>query len=64
MLVLMVLGFNFEDEGQRFWVEPGRRKDICAALAFEKESQPEGKRSASRRQERLNGALIHYVRFV
>lgn len=39
-------------------MEPGRWEDVCAALAFEEEGEPKGEDSATRREERFNGALL------
>lgn len=58
VLVFVVLGLDFEDELQRFGVEPGRREDVGTALAFEEEGEPEGEGGASGWEEGGDGALL------
>lgn len=57
MLIVVVLGFNIEDERQGFGVQPGRREDVRASLALEEQSKPEGKSCATRWHERVDWAL-------
>ena len=58
VLVFVVLGLDFEDELQRFGVEPGRGEDVGTALAFEEEGEPEREGGASGWKEGGDGALF------
>ena len=37
-----MFGFVVENGRERMWVQPGRRENVGATLAFQEESEPEG----------------------
>lgn len=47
----------FEEIGEPFSVEPGWRKDVCAALPFEEEGEPERERASTGRDQWFDGSL-------
>lgn len=57
MLVVLMLGFDVENEGERFWVKPWRREDVRATLTFEQGGEPQGNCCSAGRDERFDAAL-------
>jgi hypothetical protein len=49
ILVFVMLRFDLEDQGEVFRVKPCGREDVCAALAFEEEGQPQWEGGAAGR---------------
>jgi hypothetical protein len=52
-----VFGFMVEDCGKRVGIQPWRREDICASLAFEQQGEPERHIVSMRRIERPDRSL-------